>query len=57
MTRLNHLANQMLDGLIAQPESRPQSISLDFLVFAADAIAGPYCCPLRLLPQRRHASS
>jgi hypothetical protein len=27
MTRLNHLANQMLDGLIAQPESRPEHIT------------------------------
>ena len=33
MMRLNHLANKMLDGLIAQPESRPQSILRDFLVF------------------------
>jgi len=45
MMRLNHLAIKMLDGLIAQLERHLQSILRDFLVFAADAIAGPYCCP------------
>jgi hypothetical protein len=57
MMRLNHLANQMLDGLIAQPENHPQSILRDFLVFAADAIAGPIVARFASGPHCRDASS